>query len=352
MPSWLPSWLLSWMSSCLSGRLGYHLSPAACRRRMPSPHPPYHISSLLLPYEEFCFALISSFISPLSSVKNVSLVFPDTESPLFLTIRAMWAEIMHPLELSTSRALAQRGDILQRLAGHLAVALLHVRCLLLGHSLEDALPDVLQQFLDRSWQADLPAGDRDGRQGEGQGELPHVELHPGRPEHSRGQQAGKQRARAGDAERNGGHCNYLGGMLGGLKKRVGQIWLGGSCDVRLGPSRQLIVARGPAQRTGCGMPCWRVSTGVRAAAQIERLLSPKKCRRIASQISTAHRGVSAAMHGPHRAFSCQERSLRAAGRASPNRDAYLGQLGKRTHHRGQANYEWPTGEGQGRGHHW
>jgi len=38
---------------------------------------------------------------------------------------------------------------------------------------------------------------------------------------------------------------------------------------------------------------------------------------MASQISMANRGVSATMHGPHRAFSCQERSLRALGASGP-----------------------------------
>ena len=58
---------------------------------------------------------------------------------------------MHHLRLSASGALAQLCDILQRLARHLPMPLLHVRCLLLWYGLEDGFPDI---FEDR-WDAEL-----------------------------------------------------------------------------------------------------------------------------------------------------------------------------------------------------
>lgn len=53
--------------------------------------------------------------------------------------------MVHPLEVTASRAPVEMCHILERLAGHLPVSLLHVRRLLLGHGAQDALPDVLEQ---------------------------------------------------------------------------------------------------------------------------------------------------------------------------------------------------------------
>jgi hypothetical protein len=56
----------------------------------------------------------------------------------------MRAQVVHPLDLSAGRALAQGVHVLQCLARHLPVPLLHMRCLLLGHRLEDRLPDIFK----------------------------------------------------------------------------------------------------------------------------------------------------------------------------------------------------------------
>lgn len=52
---------------------------------------------------------------------------------------------MHLLRVAAHGAFVQIRHILERLACHLSVSLLHMRGLLLGHSLENAFPDITQQ---------------------------------------------------------------------------------------------------------------------------------------------------------------------------------------------------------------
>lgn len=63
---------------------------------------------------------------------------------------------MSPLDLTAAGALVQILCVLQGLAGHLAMAFLHVRGLLLGDSAQHRLPEVGEQ--------------RRNRNGDGQGE--------------------------------------------------------------------------------------------------------------------------------------------------------------------------------------
>lgn len=68
---------------------------------------------------------------------------------------------MSPLDLTAAGALVETLYILQGFAGHLAMALLHVRGLLLGNGAEDGLPKVSEQRRNRDG---YRQGERGGRQ--------------------------------------------------------------------------------------------------------------------------------------------------------------------------------------------
>lgn len=55
---------------------------------------------------------------------------------------------MHLLRVAAHGAFVQIRHILERLARHLSVSLLHMRGLLLGHSLKYAFPDIAEQTWD------------------------------------------------------------------------------------------------------------------------------------------------------------------------------------------------------------
>lgn len=74
-------------------------------------------------------------------------MFPSIRSRL-LTFDTVWAQKMGTLDLTTARAFNEVGRILKRLAGHLAMTLLHVGGLLLRDGAQDRFPQIRQNSWD------------------------------------------------------------------------------------------------------------------------------------------------------------------------------------------------------------
>jgi hypothetical protein len=136
----------------------------------------------------------------------MSVLCTGSISGMYPTIHAVWAQDVGALHPPARRALVQRCDVLDLLARQEACALLHVRCLLLGHRFEDAVPDLAQRRERRQRQR------RNGESGEGRRlckALQERQVQDGADGAIEAAEAGQQRLpqrgqRSG--ERHGGRC--------------------------------------------------------------------------------------------------------------------------------------------------
>lgn len=85
---------------------------------------------------------------PLDACTIDQLSVPGPHLALKHTGNTVRAEDVGALCPATARTFVKGGNVLQCLSGHLPVALLHMRRLLLWHGTEDGLPDVRDQRRD------------------------------------------------------------------------------------------------------------------------------------------------------------------------------------------------------------